>query len=221
MKIKTLLLLLTIISLSIAKREFDYDDEEDEDDDDEEDFGQCGGKFGDCGGMMECCSKFGFCGIMDIHCHLSKGCQPQYGRCREEDDNYDPKREVQEWHLTKDGKCGPANGECPIGQCCSKEGECGTTDDHCLVTKGCRSLFGDCKDDSASFDDSKLPPEEIPENKGERKNPGGKKMKSKETNEKIIWDYLNEKLGNKYAVAGLMGCMYSHVKLIVLDFFKG
>ena len=200
---KIMILVLSIITLSLVTSW------------DEEGLGRCGGIYGDCGGSNECCSKFGFCGVMDIHCHFSKGCQPQYGICKEVDyEHYDPdSRSVEDFEITPDGKCGPANGACPEGVCCSKEGECGTTDDHCLVTRGCKSLFGDCKDDSDSLDDSELPPEEIPENKGKNLSPDGRKMERNTKNEKIIWDYLNEKFGNKYATAALMGNIYSKTKL--------
>jgi hypothetical protein len=199
-----MILVLTIITLSLVNTW------------DKEGQGKCGQIWGDCGGGNECCSKFGFCGIMDVHCHMSKGCLPQYGACREENQHLDMENRDDldnEEHMTKDGKCGPANGFCPKGQCCSKEGECGTTDDHCLVTRGCKSLFGNCKDDSDTFDDSTLPEEIIPQNRGSYINPGGKEMSRNFKNEKKIWSFLSEKLKNKYAVAGLMGCMYYYVRL--------
>ena len=203
---KILILVLSIISLSLVNSE--------EEEEEKKYLGRCGGSDGDCLTNGECCSRFGFCGKMDVHCHISKGCQPQYGACRYEYEHYNPDdREVYDWELTPDGKCGVANGVCPKGQCCSKEGECGTTDDHCLVTRGCKSLFGDCKDDSASFDNSTLPDEEIPNNKGRLLTPKGRKMKLHAPNDITVWNYLYEHLDNKYATAALMGNIYYETKL--------
>jgi len=201
---KILILVLSIISLSLVNSEKE-----------EKYLGRCGPLDGDCLINGECCGRFGFCGKMDAHCHISKGCQPQYGACRYEHEHYDPNdRKVYDWELTPDGKCGVANkGVCPLGQCCSKEGECGTTDEHCLVTKGCKSLFGDCKDDSDSFDDSTLPDEEIPENKGRHLTPNGRKMILFHSYDETVWYHLYEHLDNKYATAALMGNIFYETKI--------
>lgn len=44
--------------------------------------GSCGQGVGSCTGGS-CCSKWGYCGISDDHCLVSKGCQPNYGTCKD------------------------------------------------------------------------------------------------------------------------------------------
>jgi len=44
--------------------------------------------------------------------------------------------------ISYNGLCGPDNGKCPNGQCCSQYGYCGTSSKHCGV--GCQTAFGKC-----------------------------------------------------------------------------
>jgi len=43
--------------------------------------------------------------------------------------------------ISRNGLCGPENGKCPSGQCCSKYGFCGTDSAHC---DNCQPEFGYC-----------------------------------------------------------------------------
>ncbi|OUM66064.1 carbohydrate-binding module family 18 protein [Piromyces sp. E2] len=44
---------------------------------------RCGSKYGMCD-PGECCSSYGYCGLSDEHCNVSKGCQSKYGECKGE-----------------------------------------------------------------------------------------------------------------------------------------
>jgi len=90
--------------------------------------GRCGEGFGKCPNG-QCCSKFGYCGVLDSQCLVAKGCQSNYGTC------YEVK-------LTVDGSCGSQGGRCPIGYCCSQYGWCGKTSSYCDA--GCQPLYGYC-----------------------------------------------------------------------------
>ncbi|ORX88187.1 RNI-like protein [Anaeromyces robustus] len=92
---------------------------------------RCGEGIGSCP-MGKCCSKYGWCGISEKHCLPSNGCQSKFGECS------------MEYLVSSNGKCGPNNGRCPYGQCCSKYGWCGTSEKYCLIENGCQSEFGDC-----------------------------------------------------------------------------
>jgi len=95
---------------------------------------RCGKDYGSCKSGY-CCSKYGWCGKTTDHCAVSKGCQSEFGECK--NDNVS-------------GKCGKGIGQCPSGYCCSKYGWCGKTTDHCAVSKGCQSGYGECKSESVS-----------------------------------------------------------------------
>ncbi|KAI9337719.1 hypothetical protein DFJ73DRAFT_798413 [Zopfochytrium polystomum] len=42
------------------------------------------------------------------------------------------------------GQCGPTDGLCPLGLCCSEYGYCGASNYHCDTALGCNPLYGDC-----------------------------------------------------------------------------
>jgi len=90
--------------------------------------GRCGKGYGKCP-SGQCCSQYGYCGMNESHCLLTKGCQSEYGTC------FRLKYSV-------DGSCGPEAGKCPGDLCCSKYGWCGTGNSYCDV--GCQSDFGKC-----------------------------------------------------------------------------
>ena len=114
--------------------------------------GKCGPVDGRCPAGT-CCSRWGFCGIFDDHCLLSKGCQPEYGECRGTDDGNSGEK------ISKDGRCGAGIGRCPAGSCCSKWGSCGIFDDHCLLSNGCQPQYGECRESGSDghHDDDKKP----------------------------------------------------------------
>jgi len=47
--------------------------------------------------------------------------------------------------ISTNGRCGPNDGKCPSGKCCSKYGWCSTSSDHCDLDKGCQAKYGICK----------------------------------------------------------------------------
>jgi len=100
--------------------------------------GKCGDGIGRCPDG-QCCSKYGWCGVSEKYCELSNGCQTAYGKCNGVSNN-----NTSSYSTT--GKCGPNDGICQYGQCCSKYGWCGTSEKHCLISNGCQSEFGNCSD---------------------------------------------------------------------------
>ncbi|KAG4102105.1 RNI-like protein, partial [Neocallimastix lanati (nom. inval.)] len=93
--------------------------------------GRCGKDYGSCP-SGQCCSKYGWCGTDDKYCLAAKGCNPEFGKCKDA------------YPVSTDGKCGKDSGRCPSDKCCSKYGYCGTSDKYCSIDKGCQSLFGRC-----------------------------------------------------------------------------
>jgi peptidoglycan/xylan/chitin deacetylase (PgdA/CDA1 family) len=106
-----------------------------------------------------CCSSFGWCGISTNHCLSQPGCQPNFGACPVNEDEYhrfvgEFEHSMKGWDenlkVTKDGRCGPESGDMTcknglFGQCCSKWGWCGQSADHCEVGMGCLGReFGMC-----------------------------------------------------------------------------
>ncbi|KAJ9090438.1 hypothetical protein DSO57_1002744 [Entomophthora muscae] len=79
-----------------------------------------------------CCSMEGYCGVSDLHCKPSLGCQ---SGCAPEDIP----------GFTNTQRCGTANkglmcnpnGE--YGPCCSLKGYCGSGEDFCTPSHGCQS----------------------------------------------------------------------------------
>lgn len=110
-------------------------------------------------------------------------------------------------------RCGEEYGNCDSGECCSKYGYCGRSDDHCLVSKGCQSKYSTCKDgsDSSSDDDS---------SSYKWSNEYGTVDKEARIYCKQIWDYLYDKIKNKYGVAGMMGNLYEESRLKPVDLEK-
>jgi len=92
---------------------------------------RCGKDYGSCP-SGQCCSKYGWCGTDDKYCLAAKGCNPEFGKCKDA------------YPVSTDGKCGKDSGRCPSDKCCSKYGYCGTSDKYCSIDKGCQSLFGRC-----------------------------------------------------------------------------
>jgi len=101
--------------------------------------GQCGSDHGVCAEGY-CCSRYGWCGSTPLHCNTSEGCQSKYGKC----DGAPTTDEEDDEGYTKTGKCGPNDGKCLPGQCCSKYGWCGTGKAYCDV--GCQKEFGSCNE---------------------------------------------------------------------------
>jgi len=95
------------------------------------DNGRCGKDYGSCP-SGQCCSKYGWCGTDDKYCLAAKGCNPEFGKCKDA------------YPVSTNGKCGKDNGKCPSDKCCSKYGYCGTTDKYCSTDNGCQSEFGRC-----------------------------------------------------------------------------
>jgi len=91
---------------------------------------KCGPEDGKCP-SGKCCSKYGYCGTSEKHC--GTGCQSKYGQCTTSTNNE---------KISTNDKCGPEDGKCPSGKCCSKYGYCGTSDKHCGT--GCQSKYGKC-----------------------------------------------------------------------------
>jgi len=130
--------------------------------------GKCGPSDGKCP-SGQCCSKYGWCGKTDEYC--GTGCQFEFGECKGSSTpvttTTTKKTTTTTTTTTKKtstktslptsttGKCGPSEGKCPSGQCCSKYGWCGTSDKHC--TTGCQSEFGVCKGTSTTITKVSLP----------------------------------------------------------------
>ncbi|KAL6590459.1 RNI-like protein [Neocallimastix sp. 'constans'] len=123
--------------------------------------GKCGAKDGKCP-TGECCSKYGYCGRSEKHC--GTGCQSEFGQCninkttttkttktttKKSTSTKTTKTTTKRSTSTKssyptstNGKCGPKDGKCPTGECCSKYNYCGRSEKHCGT--GCQSEFGQC-----------------------------------------------------------------------------
>jgi len=105
--------------------------------------GKCGASYGMCPNSR-CCSKYGYCGTSSQHCN--DGCQPLYGKCN--GGNNSPtktstkKTSTVKYPTSTNDRCGPNNGICPNGKCCSQYGYCGKTSDYCGT--GCQKTFGRC-----------------------------------------------------------------------------
>jgi len=72
-------------------------------------------------------------------------CKTKEMKCfseREEEDEKIPLCNVISNEISTNGKCGPYDGHCSTGECCSKYGYCGTSEKHCGT--GCQSEFGQC-----------------------------------------------------------------------------
>jgi len=98
----------------------------------------------------KCCSKYGWCGRTDEYCKISKGCQSEFGRCKDKKPNTTTSsstRTIPTTTLILKDRCGPKfnNKKCHYNECCSKYGWCGRTDEYCKISKGCQSEFGECK----------------------------------------------------------------------------
>ena len=107
-------------------------------------------------------------------------------------------------------RCGKEYGKCDSGECCSQYGYCGRSDDHCLISRGCQSQYSTCKDSSDSGDSSSY----------KWSNEYGTVDKEARTYCQQIWDYLYNKIGNKYGVAGMMGNLYEESRLKPVDLEK-
>ncbi|OUM63738.1 carbohydrate-binding module family 18 protein [Piromyces sp. E2] len=148
----------------------------------------CGPNIGKCGNNL-CCSKYGYCGNTNNHCY--NGCQYGYGKCLGGSQNPTPKE--PDYPISKNGRCGPDFGtKCGSGQCCSKYGHCGTTSEHCNA--GCQSEFGVCNNSKNNNSKNNNDIDEVPY-------------------EAYIWNFLYERIKNKYGTAGLMGNLYAESKL--------
>jgi len=120
--------------------------------------GKCGAKDGVCP-TGECCSKYGYCGRSEKHC--GTGCQSEFGQCninkttttkttktttkKSTSTKTTTKRSTStksSYPTSTNGKCGPKDGKCPTGECCSKYNYCGRSEKHCGT--GCQSEFGQC-----------------------------------------------------------------------------
>jgi len=120
--------------------------------------GKCGAKDGKCP-TGECCSKYGYCGRSEKHC--GTGCQSEFGQCninkttttkttktttkKSTSTKTTTKRSTStksSYPTSTNGKCGPKDGKCPTGECCSKYNYCGRSEKHCGT--GCQSEFGQC-----------------------------------------------------------------------------
>jgi len=101
---------------------------------------RCGSGIGSCSNNL-CCSVYGYCGLSNDHCNMSKGCQPDYGLCYQDtgDGNGDNGGSTPSKKF-----CGPGKGTCVSGLCCSKYGYCGSSDEHCNLNKGCQINYGFC-----------------------------------------------------------------------------
>ncbi|KAG4108365.1 L domain-like protein [Neocallimastix lanati (nom. inval.)] len=120
--------------------------------------GKCGKEDGQCP-SNECCSKYGYCGTTSSYCSIAKGCQSEFGQCRDSSNPNPSTTKTTKKTVTKTttisniptsttGRCGKKDGQCPSGKCCSKYGYCGTTSSYCSVAKGCQSEFGQCETSS-------------------------------------------------------------------------
>ncbi|KAI9224352.1 hypothetical protein BC828DRAFT_115397 [Blastocladiella britannica] len=92
----------------------------------------------------QCCSKYGYCGTGSDYC--GTGCQSVFsdkGKCTGVID-------------TGDGTtCGPDNGACPVGQCCSAAGYCGVEAEYCDSDNfGCQPQYGLCSESAEIVTDS-------------------------------------------------------------------
>jgi len=113
--------------------------------------GECGSGHGKCAEGY-CCSRFGWCGSTPLHCNVSEGCQSKFGKCDETpatntttDDEptvTSSPEPTSDDVYTETGRCGPNDGKCRPGQCCSKYGWCGTGKAYCEA--GCQKEFGGC-----------------------------------------------------------------------------
>ncbi|ORX82461.1 L domain-like protein [Anaeromyces robustus] len=108
--------------------------------------GRCGPQDGKCP-TGQCCSKYGWCGNTEKHC--GDGCQGEFSQCNNSSmtsttvtiTTTTTTISSQET-ISSNGKCGPQDGKCPAGQCCSKYGWCGKSEKYCGA--GCQSDFGFC-----------------------------------------------------------------------------
>ncbi|OUM61871.1 carbohydrate-binding module family 18 protein [Piromyces sp. E2] len=106
-------------------------------------------------------------------------------------------------------RCGSIDGKCDPGYCCSKYGWCGATSDHC--GKGCQSEFGTCNSPSITKTTKTSKPTSsiIWENKYD--NDYVDSFPNIYT--KYIWDFLVDKIENKYGAAGIIGNLYVKSRL--------
>jgi len=129
---------------------------------------KCNEKDGSCP-SGECCSKYGWCGSSEEHCDISKGCQPEFGKCNQDvnnqvsvnqdvNDQVSVNQDVNDqvsvnqdvkYQVSVNGRCSEKDGSCPSGECCSKYGWCGSSEDHCNNSKGCQSKFGVCSGEAS------------------------------------------------------------------------
>ncbi|OUM65878.1 carbohydrate-binding module family 18 protein [Piromyces sp. E2] len=191
--------------------------------------GQCGPGYGSCSPGY-CCSKFGWCGNTNYYC--GAGCQSEFGRC---DENQPSVPNVNDIHAPSNNKgmvniinsppstpevinedrksrCGPGVGSCSPGDCCSEYGWCGITTGHCGA--GCQYEFGRCdgnQSDVPDVNDIRVPSNNkgMVNNLNEQKEQSNSKPQSSGNDEQKIWNFLMEKIGNKYGAAGLMGNLYA------------
>jgi len=112
--------------------------------------GKCGIEDGKCP-SGECCSKYGWCGTSDAYCNT--GCQSEFGECKNTSTTKTTttkktttSTKQSSLPTSTNSKCGPKDGKCPDGQCCSKYGWCGTSESYCV--KDCQPEFGVCKNSS-------------------------------------------------------------------------
>ncbi|ORX86947.1 RNI-like protein [Anaeromyces robustus] len=108
--------------------------------------GTCGKGKGRCPDG-KCCSKYGYCGITEKHCLISKGCQSEFGECDSSGATTTTTTKTtttikKNLPTSTDGRCGEKYGVCSEGNCCSKYGWCGNSDKYC--NEGCQSEFGKC-----------------------------------------------------------------------------
>lgn len=69
------------------------------------------------------------------------------GESIEFESNSDPNQKI-----STNGRCGPQDGKCPTGQCCSKFGWCGKSYNYCAVIQGCQSEYGICTENNTSIE---------------------------------------------------------------------
>ncbi|OUM69792.1 carbohydrate-binding module family 18 protein, partial [Piromyces sp. E2] len=192
---------------------------------------QCGPGYGSCD-LGFCCSQYGYCGKTDDD-YCDNGCKSEFGDCpgaiKKERPNCGPSivsTDTVEVPMTivSDGcqrgygKClgggsssnTPKQPEYPI----SKDDRCGpksktrlnmvivigTTNEYCGT--GCQSEFGACNNNNSNNNNTGSNPVVST-------NPS-----TSESNEPIIWNFLYERIGNKYGTADFMGNLYAESQFL-------